>query len=105
MPLIISILSLSLAILNLIRLQKCLRQETEYIKKLKETQIKIYEIYNFIRMKRNNILNKKTKFENEYFNSFRWITRYANRVCLFTACKEEKLINEIEDYIRKRGLI
>ena len=103
-PLIISISSLALSTTSLIITIKTIKRNNR-IKKTYLDRLKQSQIYNFIRLKRNNAMKKRMIFETEYRKSLRPRLRFANRVCLFSSQKEEQILRDIEEYMQKEHLI
>ena len=99
------ILLIVFIILSLIIIKHQEDQKQIYCRLLVKNRIKREEIENFIKIKHNDILSKKTKFERDYSNlkSIHSTAELATFACLYAVYREELLLKEIENFIKERG--
>ena len=90
-------------ILSLIINKNQENQKQKYCKLLVKNKMKIKEITEFIKIKHNDILCKKTKFEKDYSNlkSLHSIAELATFASLYAVYREELLLKEIENFIKE----
>ncbi len=99
------ILLIVFVILSLVIIKHQERINQIYCRQLIKNKRKTEEISDFIRIKHNDILSKKAKFERDYSNikSLHSKTELATFACLYAVYREEILLNEIANFIRERG--
>ena len=99
------ILLIVFVILSLIIIKYQEKQNQIYCRLLVKNKVKRKEIKDFIKIKRNDILNKKTKFEKDYsrITNLKYSKDLATIVCLYAVYREEMLLKEIESFINERA--
>ena len=107
--LIISLISIIISIYTAIKYKKKINNYEnifdKYSNRLKNTQIQIISLYNFIRQKRNYAFVRRVEFEDAEIKSITQKKRIANHVCAFALQQEEKVLREIEDFMQKENII
>lgn len=95
--LLISLISIIISIIAY-RISKAGEKKSKiYVSKLKDTQIKNYKLYNFVRQKRNSVRKQKLYCERSMSRNF------DAYICSLTAIEEQLM--EIEEYMQNENLV
>lgn len=105
LAIIISLISLCIAVITYCNFKIQQQLVDEQTKRLTETQIKIYEFYNFLRTRRNEVYIERIKYEDSLDKAYRSRTKNAYKIGIFVVKREEKLLRQLEEHLQQEHLI